>query len=140
MLTCFLAETERDQGGEIPVLVAGLLDQCVERIADVLPDRITVGSNDHRPRDRRVVRQLGFADDVVVPAGKIHRLFTDVFDEPCLLLLLDRHVASEYTAELYAGSGHGSSSHLYLAVRAASRRWRPFVFVVIAFLYGAGGV
>src|SRR5205807_10016185 len=103
VLAFLLEEAQRDQRGEIPILVPSLLDQTGERIANVLPDRVTGGAEDHRSGDGRVVRQLGFADHVVVPAREIHRLFADLLDEPSLLLLLDRHVASEYKGTVLAG-------------------------------------
>src|SRR5437667_106662 len=51
-----LQETERNQRREVPVLVPGFLDETVQRIADVFPQRVAIGANDHGSGDGGIVR------------------------------------------------------------------------------------
>ena len=75
-----------DEQRERHVLVSGALDHPVEGAADVLPQRPSVGTDDHAPADRRVVGELGAANDVDVPAIEVLALRCDR-----LGILLDGH-------------------------------------------------
>ena len=56
---------------EVRVDVPGRLEAPVERLLHQLPDRVSVRTDDHAALDRRIVGQLGAADDIDVPAGEI---------------------------------------------------------------------
>ena len=57
-----------NQQREVGVDVAGRLDPVVELPLDQLPDGVAVRPDDHEALDRRIVGQLGLADDVQIPA------------------------------------------------------------------------
>src|SRR5438034_3247867 len=61
----------RDEQREIGVLVAGRPEHVVQGALHQLPNAITVGSDHHAAAHRRVIRQLGLHDDVVVPLSEI---------------------------------------------------------------------
>ena len=56
---------------EVRVDVPGRLEAAVERLLDQLPDGVAVRPDHHAALDRRVVGQLGAADDVEVPAREV---------------------------------------------------------------------
>ena len=64
----------RDQQREVDVGVAGRLDAAVDAGLDRLPDRVAVGTDDHRPAGKRVLGQLGPFDHLLVPGGKVFGL------------------------------------------------------------------
>ena len=63
---------------EVGVDVAGRLEAAVEPLLHQLPDRVAVRPDHHAPLDRRVVGQLGAADDVDVPAAEVLGLRRDL--------------------------------------------------------------
>ena len=81
---------------EVRVDVPGRLEPRVERLLDQLPDGVAVRTDDHAALDRRVVGQLGAADDVEIPAREVLGLRRDLGDlsrllRACLLFDLFRH-------------------------------------------------
>jgi hypothetical protein len=66
--------------------MTGGLDSGVERRLYFLPKGITIGPDDHTPLYGRIISQLGFDDDIGVPARKILALINDRFDELSFLL------------------------------------------------------
>ncbi len=57
--------------GERHVLMAGGLEAPIERLLNIFPQRPSVGAHDHTAAYRRVIRELRFEDQLVVPLGKI---------------------------------------------------------------------
>ena len=79
VLRLLLQEALRDEQREIGVARAGLLDAPVELVAQLLPDREAVGPKDDTSAHRRVVRQFGAKDEIVVPGGEILAARSDFF-------------------------------------------------------------
>ncbi len=67
VLGLLLEVGERDEEREVGVLVAGGLEASVELGLDVLPEGVAPGLDDHAAADRGVLRQVGGADDLLVP-------------------------------------------------------------------------
>src|SRR4029077_5009956 len=67
----FFDETFRYEQGERHVLVACRFKARVQRLLNVLPERPAVWPHDHASAHRRIVRQLRFQNQLVVPLGKI---------------------------------------------------------------------
>ena len=67
----FFDEALWDEQGKRDVLMAGRLEAAVERALNVFPQRPAVRADDHAATHRRVVRQLSFQNQLVVPLGKI---------------------------------------------------------------------
>ena len=82
--TCSFSFISRDSGmnsGKYAFTWPRVLEALVEQALDVLPDRVAVRPDDHAALDRRVVGQLGAADDVEIPARKIFGARRDFGDE-----------------------------------------------------------
>src|SRR5206468_12389879 len=71
VLSFFREETHRNEQWEVGVLMAGRLDQVVERPLHQLPHAVAVRPDDHAAADRRVVRHLRLHDDVAVPLAEV---------------------------------------------------------------------
>ncbi len=71
VLGLLLQEALRDEEREVGVDVPGRLEAAVQRIADVLPERVAVGLDDHTAAHRRIVGQIGLLHDLVIPLGKV---------------------------------------------------------------------
>ena len=74
-------ETHGNEKGEICVLDARLLETCVQLSLNILPDRIPIGTDDHRPLDGAVIDELRLDDDVGVPLGEIRLDIRDLRNE-----------------------------------------------------------
>ena len=79
VLGFLLQEAERDEQREVGVDVTGLLEAPVERRLDILPEGVAVGPDDHAALDRGVVGQLGFLNDIGIPARVILAARGDAF-------------------------------------------------------------
>src|SRR5262244_1650839 len=71
MLRFLAEETDRDEDGKIRVDMAGGLEALVEFALHLFPDGVAVGADDHAAAHGAVVGELGFADDVEVPASVV---------------------------------------------------------------------
>ncbi len=71
VLRFLLQKALRDEEREVRIARAGLLDAPIELVAQQLPDAEAVGTKHHRAAHRRIIRQLGAQDDVVVPSREI---------------------------------------------------------------------
>ena len=60
-----------DEHRHIYVLVTELLELGVKDALDILPDRVSVGADDHTSLNARIVNQLRFLYNVGIPLGKI---------------------------------------------------------------------
>src|SRR5438876_9370616 len=67
----FFDEALGDEQGKRDVLMAGRLEAAVQRALRTYPQRPAVPADDHAATHRRVVRQLSFQNQLVVPLGKI---------------------------------------------------------------------
>ncbi len=80
-------EALRNEQREVGVAVARRLEHVVQGALHQLPNAVAVGADHHAAADRRIVRQLGLHDDVVVPGAEVLRARRDSL---CL-----RHVLSD---------------------------------------------
>src|SRR6267154_2732821 len=67
----FVDKAARDQQRKCYVLVSSSLESPVQRLLDIFPERPTVRPDDHAAADRRIVGELRFQDQLVVPLGEI---------------------------------------------------------------------
>src|SRR2546428_9818631 len=67
----FFDEALWDEQGKRDVLMAGRLEAAVERALNVFPQRPAVRADNHAAAHWRIVRQLRFQNQLVVPLGKI---------------------------------------------------------------------
>ena len=74
MLSFTLEVTLRDEQREIGVLGPGALDAAIDLGLHLFPDRIAVGTDDHRAAHRTVIGQFRLGNDVLVPAREIFGL------------------------------------------------------------------
>ena len=68
MFSLFLKEAFGNQHGKICVLMSRCLEHVVQGTLHFLPNRVTVGTNDHAPFNRSVICQLSRGDHVGIPA------------------------------------------------------------------------
>ena len=71
MLRLLLEMAERDEEGEVGVLVTGRLEHGIEGALHPLPEGVAPGADHHAAADLGVLRHLGTADDLLVPLGEI---------------------------------------------------------------------
>ena len=76
-----LEQAFRDEDRHCNVLVAGLLEHGVERVLNVLPQRLRVRAHDDAALDGRVVRHLRLFYDICVPLREIHVHRRDLADQ-----------------------------------------------------------
>lgn len=72
-----LKETVGDELREVGILVARLLEPCIQVRLHALPQCVTVGADDHGATHRAIVGKLGLPHDVQVPAGEVLALGRD---------------------------------------------------------------
>ena len=77
MLRFFMKKAFGNEQWKIRVLVACVLEHGVQCLLHLLPDRVSVGTNDHAALDRRVIRQFGCGNHVGIPSGKVFAAFGD---------------------------------------------------------------
>ena len=75
----FVDEAAWNEHRKCHILMAGGLKTAVEGLLDVLPERPAVRPNDHAAANRRVVGELRFQDELVVPFGKVLRAGGELF-------------------------------------------------------------
>ncbi len=76
-----LEQAFRDEDRHRNVLVAGLLEHGVERVLNVLPQRLRVRAHDDAALDGRVVRHLRLFYDICVPLREIYVHRRDLTDQ-----------------------------------------------------------
>ena len=87
----FFQQTLGDQDRHRNVFMAGLLELRVHDTLDVFPDRVTIGTQDRKALDGRILDQFCLAADIGVPLGKIDLHIGDLLD-----FLFFRHIASSF--------------------------------------------
>ena len=87
----FFQQTLGDQDGHRNVFMASLLELRVHDTLDVFPDRVTIGTQDRKALDGRILDQFCLAADIGVPLGKIDLHIGDLLD-----FLFFRHIASSF--------------------------------------------
>ena len=83
-----LQEALGDEHRHHDVFMPGFFEHAVEQVADVFPDRGAVGAHDHAAAHARVIREVGLANDISIPFGKIDIHRGDVVHH---LLFVVRH-------------------------------------------------
>ena len=81
MVGLLLEQAFRNENRHRDVLVTGLLEHGVERVLDVLPQRLRVRTHDDAALDGRVVRHLGLLYNIGVPLREINVHRRNLADE-----------------------------------------------------------
>src|SRR5581483_11860782 len=105
----------RDEEREVGVARAGALDAAVELVAQRLPDRETVGTEDDTAAHRRIVGKFGARDYFVVPGGEVLAARSDL-----LFVLFVGHAALSRRPEYTAPRPKASPRALTAAARSTS--------------------
>ena len=69
MVRLFLQIAERDEQGEIGILVAGLLDHAVQYLLNVLPKTVSPWFDDHTTPHGRALGQICRLYNLLIPFG-----------------------------------------------------------------------
>jgi len=67
VLRLFVQKALRNEQRKVGVDVPRALEFAIEGLLDLLPDRVTIGADDHAPFDRRIIRKLRTPHDVEIP-------------------------------------------------------------------------
>ena len=85
MLRFLLHVTQRNEQREIGVLMPGRFEHRVELPLHVFPDAVAPGLDDHAAAHVGLLRQIGGADDLLIPFGKIFLATRADRDYRCLV-------------------------------------------------------
>ena len=80
VILLLLQQRFRDQHGHINILCTRLLKLRIQKLLDILPDRVAIGTVNEHSLDGGVVDQLRLFAHIGVPLGKIDLHIRDLLD------------------------------------------------------------